>query len=79
MAPSTPEHGPKRLGDFEIVRELGRGGMGVVYQAVDKKLDRQVAIKVLPESLAGDRDRQERFRREAKLSFCFDPTPKRMT
>jgi len=55
-----------RIGPFELQRELGRGGMGVVHLAVDTRLDRQVAIKALPEHLAADPARLERFRREAR-------------
>jgi eukaryotic-like serine/threonine-protein kinase len=57
----------KTLGNFEITTELGRGGMGEVYQAKDRKLGRDVAIKVLPEEFAKDADRVARFQREAKL------------
>ncbi len=46
-----------RLGPYEITVQIGVGGMGEVYRARDTKLDRDVAIKVLPESLAGDPDR----------------------
>ena len=55
-----------RLGPYEIAAQIGVGGMGEVYRATDTKLDRDVAIKVLPESLAGDPDRIARFQREAK-------------
>ncbi len=55
-----------RLGPYEILSPLGAGGMGEVYRARDTKLDRDVAIKVLPESFAGDRDMLARFEREAK-------------
>ena len=55
------------LGSFEIVSQLGVGGMGEVYRARDTKLGRAVAIKVLPEVFAKDKDRLARFEREAKL------------
>ena len=55
-----------RLGPYEILAPLGSGGMGEVYRARDRKLDRDVAIKVLPEAVAGDPDALARFEREAK-------------
>src|SRR5437773_8344106 len=55
-----------RLGPYEIVSALGAGGMGEVCRARDSKLHRDVAIKVLPESLAADADRLARFQREAQ-------------
>jgi serine/threonine protein kinase/Tol biopolymer transport system component len=55
-----------RLGPYEIVAPIGAGGMGEVYRARDTKLDRAVAIKILPESFAHDPDRLARFEREAK-------------
>jgi pimeloyl-ACP methyl ester carboxylesterase len=57
---------PRRLGHFEVVREIGRGGMGVVYLARDTKLEREVAVKALPEALAGDHERLLRFEQEAR-------------
>jgi serine/threonine-protein kinase len=60
IAPGT------RLGAYEITGSLGAGGMGEVYRALDPRLDRQVAIKVLPESVASDAERLARFEREAK-------------
>ena len=54
-----------RLGPYEILAPLGAGGMGEVYRARDSKLKRDVAIKVLPQSLAADPDALERFEREA--------------
>ena len=55
-----------RLGPYEISAQIGTGGMGEVYRARDTKLDRDVAIKVLPESLASDGERVARFEREAR-------------
>ncbi len=57
----------KTLGHYQITIQIGKGGMGEVYQAKDKKLGRDVAIKVLPEEFARDADRVARFQREAKL------------
>src|SRR6516164_4004818 len=54
------------VGPYEILSPLGTGGMGEVYRARDRKLDRDVAIKILPETLAADPDRIARFEREAK-------------
>lgn len=56
----------ERLGRYEIVSLLGKGGMGEVYRARDSELDRDVAIKVLAEEVAGDAERLKRFEREAK-------------
>jgi Tol biopolymer transport system component len=56
-----------RLGPYEILSPLGAGGMGEVYRAADTKLKREVAIKVLPESLAQDPERLARFEREAQV------------
>ncbi len=56
-----------RLGPYEIVSAIGAGGMGEVYRAKDTKLNRDVAIKVLPESFALDADRVARFTREAQV------------
>src|SRR5438045_9592417 len=55
-----------KLGEYQIVGALGAGGMGEVYRARDTKLDRDVALKILPESFASDPDRLMRFEREAK-------------
>jgi serine/threonine protein kinase/Tol biopolymer transport system component len=55
-----------RLGPYEIVAQIGEGGMGQVYRARDTKLDRDVAIKILPDAFASDPERLARFEREAK-------------
>src|SRR5262245_32274322 len=55
-----------RLGSYEVIDSLGSGGMGEVYRARDIRLDRLVAIKVLPEPFVADPDRVSRFQREAK-------------
>ena len=55
------------LGPYEVVAKIGAGGMGVVYRARDTKLDRDVALKVLPEAFTSDPDRLARFEREAKV------------
>jgi len=56
-----------RLGPYEILAPIGAGGMGEVYKARDTKLDREVAVKVLPAALAQDPERLARFEREAKV------------
>ena len=55
------------LGPYQILALIGAGGMGEVYCARDSKLNREVAIKVLPEAFACDADRMARFEREAKV------------
>jgi serine/threonine protein kinase len=57
---------PAQIGPHRVEREIGRGGMGVVYLATDTKLDRKVAIKALPDEWAADADRLARFEREAR-------------
>ena len=57
------------IGHYTIIRQLGKGGMGEVYLADDTKLDRQVAIKVLPDAVRQDPERLARFRRKAKAAF----------
>ncbi len=68
LAPGT------RLGPYEIVAAVGAGGMGEVYRGRDTRLDRTVAIKVLPDSVAGSPDRLARFEREAKTLAAFNHT-----
>lgn len=62
-----------RLGPCEITARIGVGGMGEIYQATDTSLNRSVAIKVLPESVAGDAERLLRFRREAEVHRDLKP------
>src|SRR5687767_1779757 len=59
-------HPGSRIGPYEVIGPLGAGGMGEVYKATDTRLDRTVAIKVLPEHVATDPDLKHRFEREAK-------------
>ena len=61
--------GGPRFGHYDVTAKIGEGGMGQVYQATDTKLNRQVAMKVLPEAFATDPDRLARFQREAKSSL----------
>ncbi len=56
-----------RLGHYDVTVLIGEGGMGQVYQATDTKLNRQVALKILPEAFATDPDRLARFQREAQV------------
>lgn len=56
----------RKLGRYEVRSQLGAGGMGEVYLALDTELDRTVAIKILPEALATDQQRLQRFIQEAK-------------
>ena len=56
-----------QLGSYEITALLGKGGFGEVYRARDKKLKREVAIKILPDEFSTDHDRLARFQREAEV------------
>ncbi len=63
-----------RLGDFQLVREIGRGGMGVVYEAEQISLGRRVALKVLPFAAALDGRQLQRFKNEAQAAACLHHT-----
>ena len=62
-----------KLGRYEIRAKIGEGGMGEVYLALDSELDRTVAIKILPEAFASDKQRLQRFIQEAKAASAFAP------
>jgi serine/threonine protein kinase len=62
----------QQLGHYQIVREIGRGGMGVVYLAQDVSLDRPVALKLLPKHLTSDPNRVQRFEREARAASALN-------
>src|SRR5207237_7572076 len=64
----------RTLGDFRIVREVGRGGMGVVYEAEQLSLRRRVALKVLPYAGALDPRALQRFQNEAQAAACLHHT-----
>src|SRR5207248_7814547 len=63
------------LGDYQLVRELGRGGMGVVYEAVQLSLGRRVALKVLPFAAALDPRQMQRFQNEALAAAPLSHPP----
>ncbi|HEX3152652.1 MAG TPA: serine/threonine-protein kinase [Gemmataceae bacterium] len=67
-APPASAEPPTALGDFRIVRELGRGGMGVVYEAIQLSLGRRVALKVLPFAASLDSRQLQRFQNEARAA-----------
>ncbi|HXV59928.1 MAG TPA: protein kinase, partial [Vicinamibacteria bacterium] len=59
------------LSHYKVLEEISSGGMGIVYRAVDTKLDREVAIKVLPPELVADPERKRRFVQEAKAAAAL--------
>ena len=63
---------PRQIGQYHIEREIGRGGMGVVYLAIDPRLDRAVAIKAMPSEVSQDAERLARFEREARTLAQLD-------
>lgn len=65
---------PEKLGDFRLIKQIGRGGMGIVYEAQQESLGRRVAIKILPSSAQFDERRMERFATEAKASAMLHHT-----
>ena len=62
-----------KLGPYEVIDAIGAGGMGEVYRARDTKLNRDVALKLLPEAFASDTDRLARFTREAQTLASLKP------
>ena len=66
--PTKLPTGVKRIGDFELIREIGRGGMGVVYEARQISLDRRVAVKLLPFAAVLDAKQIARFKHEAQAA-----------
>jgi serine/threonine protein kinase len=69
---AVAESGPLRIGEFEIISELGRGGMGAVYKAREVSLDRVCALKLLPAHMAHDASLVTRFKREAQACAKLD-------
>ena len=63
---------PTTIAHYRIVSKLGEGGMGAVYRATETKLNRDVAVKVLPDSFAADPGRLARFAREAQVLASFN-------
>jgi serine/threonine-protein kinase len=72
MAPVATLAPGTRLGPYEVIRALGAGGMGQVYEAQDMRLGRRVAVKILPALFAGDHDRRKRFEQEARAAAALN-------
>lgn len=73
-ADEDTDESPEQIGEYRIVGELGRGGMGVVYRAVQQSLNREVALKVLPPQAIGNEESRRRFRREATAAASLHHT-----
>jgi serine/threonine protein kinase/WD40 repeat protein len=73
-APVSPDPDTERIGPYRVLKELGRGGMGVVYLAEDTRIGRRVALKVLPPHFSASRLLLLRFQREAELAAKLDHT-----
>ncbi|MCC7423439.1 MAG: serine/threonine protein kinase [Planctomycetaceae bacterium] len=73
-APRSPRNLHEPLGDFQIIRELARGGMGIVYEAVQMSLGRRVALKVLPFAATFDARQLQRFKNEAQAAALLHHT-----
>ena len=69
---SAPVPTGKKIGDFELLAKLGEGGMGAVYKARDTQMDRVVALKVMNQNVAGNKEFAERFKREAKATGALN-------
>jgi serine/threonine protein kinase len=63
---------PQSIGPYQLIGKLGAGGMGEVYRALDTRVGRHVALKILPESLANDTERRRRFEQEARLAASLN-------
>ena len=70
---SPPRDLPERIGPYRILELLGEGGMGQVYLAEDTSLERQVALKFLPQQMQADETARKRFQREAKSAAALEP------